>query len=405
MLGFAVRKTNGVGRGRERPVGLDVTASRCAAVGWEQETAFSIPLDPTGATELPLLIRLDAKPVQIGTAAAAFVKKLPHVVCGNFLSSLGKPREWAGEKLRLTPEAALGTIFASAGKMLGADGGSVVLSLPAYLPRGQAQAAFEIAGKAGLPVDSCVLAPLAIAARRAGWLLGEQPAKVPDRALFQIVPRADAGYAAGVVIVDVDDYALTASYVAVEPASVQFHGASVVSRAAEKLWRDRLLEAVSDLCIRKCRRDPRDSADAEQGLWEQLGCGLDEAREGRPLTLTIRSEHWYQDLAIAPEDLDDWCLNLARLSAEAVREVVEQANAPWPPRAVWLSDEASRLPGLAAALHNLGHGRLEVQSLPPHAAAEGAAVLTNRLSPGLHDRSIRGPWATPRIAEPNRNSG
>lgn len=405
MLGFALRKASGNGRGSDRPVGLDVTASRVVAVGWEQGAAFPLALDPLGPTELALLIRLDVKPVQIGAAAAQFIKKLPHVVCGNFLSSLGKPREWVGERLRLTPETALGTIFATLAHTLSAEAGTVVLSLPAYLPRTQAQAAFDLAAKSGLPVAAMVFAPLAVAARRAGWLLGEQPSRFAERPVLSLASRMDAANAAGVVIVDVDDHALCASYVSVEPAAVQLHGVEVVSRAAERLWRERLLEAVSDRCIRKCRRDPRDSAEAEQGLWDQLIHGLDAARAGRPLTLNIRSKHWYQDLTVSPEDMDDWCLSLAQLSAEAVRNAVEQANAPWPPRAVWLSDEASRLPGLATALHNLDDGRLDVQSLPPHAAAEGAVVLTNRLTPGLHDRSIRGPWGTPRMMEPGRNSG
>ena len=397
MLGFALRKVHGHGRGFDRPVGLDVSASRVVAVGWEQGSAFALPLDTAGPTELAMMLRLDVKPVQAGAAAAGLVKKLPHAVCGNFLSSLGKPREWVGERSRFTPETALSAVYAALAKTLASEAGTLVLSLPAYLPRGQAQTAFDLAVNAGLPVAATVTAPLAVAARRAGWLLGEPQARPADRSVFSLTARRDATNPAGVVIVDVDDFALSASYVSVEPAAVQFHGAAVVSRAAERLWRDRLLEAVSDRCIRRCRRDPRDSAEAEQGLWDQLIRGLDAARSGQPLTLNIRSEHWYQDLMVSPEDLDDWCLPLAQLSADAVRDVVEQANAPWPPRAVWLSDEAARLPGLAAALHNLGPDPLDVQSLPPHAAAEGAVVLTNRLTPGLHDRSIRGPWGTPKL--------
>lgn len=405
MLGFALRKVNGSGRGSARPVGLDASASRVAAVGWEQGSAFPLALDPLGPTELSLLIRLDVKPLQIGAAAAALVKKSPHAVCGNFLALLGKSREWVGERFRFTPETALAAVFGSLARTLSAEAGTVVLSLPAYLPRGQAQAAFDLATTSGLPVASMVVAPLAVAARRAGWLLGEQPAKVSDRSLPSLSSRVDSANAAGVVIVDVDDYALSASYVSVEPAEVRFHGAAVVSRAAERLWKDRLLEAIADKCIRKCRRDPRDSAEAEQSLWEQLVRGLDGARAGGALSLNIRSEHWYQDLAVSPEELDDWCRNLARLGAESVRDVVEQANAPWPPRAVWLSDEASRLPGLATALHDLAGDRLDVQSLPPYAAAEGAVVLTNRLTPGLHDRGIRGPWGLPRAMEPGRGIG
>ena len=52
-------------------------------------------------------------------------------------------------------------------------------------------------------------------------------------------------------------------------------GTAVWPRLAVKAWKDKLLDAVSDRCVRLCRRDPRDSAEAEQSLFEQLDDSLD----------------------------------------------------------------------------------------------------------------------------------
>ncbi len=46
---------------------------------------------------------------------------------------------------------------------------------------------------------------------------------------------------------------------------------------AVRLWKNKLLDAVSDRCVRMCRRDQRDSAEAEQALYEQLDEVLDRA--------------------------------------------------------------------------------------------------------------------------------
>ena len=51
-------------------------------------------------------------------------------------------------------------------------------------------------------------------------------------------------------------------------------------RFSLKAWKDRLLDAVDGVDLRLCRRDPRDSADAEQALFEQIDDCLDRSVPG-----------------------------------------------------------------------------------------------------------------------------
>src|SRR5204862_1751358 len=125
------------------------------------------------------------------------------------------------------------------------------------------------------------------------------------------MPRPAAGSAA-VVVVDADEFALSASVVAVEPGEVKSLAAAAWPRAALKAWKDRLLDALSDRCVRLCRRDPRDSADAEQALFEQLDDALDRVRAGHRVSLTVRTAHWFQDVPQQPDEVDGYCAALAR---------------------------------------------------------------------------------------------
>src|SRR5439155_10732753 len=108
-------------------------------------------------------------------------------------------------------------------------------------------------------------------------------------------------------------------------------------RASLKAWKDKILDAVSDRCVRLCRRDPRDSADAEQALFEQLDDALDRVRAGHRVSLTVRTAHWFQDVAQQPDEFDGYCTVLARTAAGSVRELVYGVGLPVPPRAVWLT--------------------------------------------------------------------
>src|SRR5207237_5779359 len=142
-----------------------------------------------------------------------------------------------------------------------------------------------------------------------------------------------------------------------------------------KAWKDRLLDAISDRCVRLCRRDPRDSADAEQALYEQLDDATDHARTGQRVGLTVRTDRWFQDVTLSPEEFDGYCAALARGAAESVRDLVavDGSGLALPPRTVWLTHEAGRLPGLARAIFENTHEGTTVEVLPPAAVAQAAA--------------------------------
>ena len=75
---------------RTRAVGVDLNASRvrAEAVGAKSR---AIPLDDPDA-ELLLFISGERRAAEVGRAGFALCRKAPHVVCSNFLASLGQTR-------------------------------------------------------------------------------------------------------------------------------------------------------------------------------------------------------------------------------------------------------------------------------------------------------------------------
>ncbi|HET6573621.1 MAG TPA: hypothetical protein VFG68_08475 [Fimbriiglobus sp.] len=409
MFGIGTRKQAPI-PDRTRVVGIDLTASRARAVALAAGRTRALVLDDP-AEDLLLFLALDRRLPDVGAAGYHLCRKTPHLVCSNFLPQLGHPRRWQAPRCAVTPESALQTTFEKLRDPVVAETDAAGLSLPAYLTANQVRAAVEQANKAKLPVRGTASAPLAVAAHRAAWVLSPGTAAVsaalaarggvlgmspeapdednksgrdgrgpredtddgqPDWVVP--MPRPTAGPAA-VVVVDADEFALTASVVGVEANEVKSLASALWPRASLKAWKDRLVDALSDRCIRLCRRDPRDSADAEQALYEQLDGALDRTQLGHPVTLGVRGSHWYQDLVLRASDLDGYCAAPAKLGADGVRELVRSANLPVPPRAVWLTHAAARLPGLAAAIHQGVPEQTEVLALPPNAAADAAAAL------------------------------
>ena len=380
MFGIGTRKQTST-PDRTRVVGLDLTASRARAVALAAGRTRALVLDDP-AEDLPLFLALDRRSPDAGAAGYHLCRKTPHLSCSNFLPQLGHPRQWQGSRCSVTPESALQATFEKLRGAVIAETDAAGLSLPAYLTANQVRAAVEQANKAKLPVRGTVSAPLVVAAHRAAWVLDHPPAPPQETAdaddgrpdWVVPMPRSAAGPAA-VIVVDADEFALTASVVGVEPTEVKSLASALWPRASLKAWKDRLLDALSDRCVRLCRRDPRDSAEAEQALYEQLDGALDRAQVGHPVTLGVRGSHWYQDLVLRASDLDGYCAALARIGADGLRELVRSANLPVPPRAVWLTYAAARLPGLAAAIHQGVPEQTEVLALPPNAVADATAAL------------------------------
>src|SRR5262249_43137555 len=134
-----------------------------------------------------------------------------------------------------------------------------------------------------------------------------------------------------------------------------------------RVWKDRLLDAVADRCIRQSRRDPRESAAAEQGLYDSLEDALDACRQGRQVDLVIQAPRWYQNLVLQPEEFIRFCAPLHRPVVEAFEAILAATRADQAPRMVLMTEEAGRLPGLVAVLQKCfnDHAPAEDSSLPP----------------------------------------
>jgi hypothetical protein len=360
-----------------RVVGIDLNASRARAVAVGGGKVRPLPLDGS-AEPLPLFIDCDRRTPEVGQAGYALVRKAPHTVCSNFLPALAQDRPFRAGRHTLTAEAALELAFTKLREPVAAESEAAALLLPTYLTQAQVAKAVQAAARVRLPLKGTASAPLAIAAHRAAAVLSGKPATpAPDD--DGVIPiRPPATGPGSVVIVDADEYALSAAIVSVERDAVRFLTAGCWPRASIKAWKDRYLDAISDRCVRLCRRDPRDSAEAEQSLFEQLDRAFDQSRAGHRVSLTVRTAHWFQDVILQPDDFDGLGSALAQTSAEGMWELVASAGLAVPPRLVWLTHEAGKLPGLARTIHHNTPEGTSVEVLPACAAAHAAAAHVPR---------------------------
>jgi hypothetical protein len=367
-------------------LGIDLNASRArAATGVAARNRVLLLDDPH--PDLPLIISLEKRTAEIGRAGTALLRRLPHLTCSGFLPYLGQTREWKGGRHQFDATTALNLTF---DKLRASCAGfrNFYFGLPAYLTLAQVNRIASIAAKGRFPLKGTVVGALAVAANRAGAMA--TPSAEADSKEEWVVPmhRGKGALPADVVIVDADEFALTASLIRVEPAQARILAATALPRCSVKLWKDRLLDALSDRCVRVCRRDPRDSAEAEQDLYQQIDDGLDRLRFGQKLSLTVRAAHWFQDLHLRSEDLETYCSGLVKQAVDGVRDLVGSLSMPEPPRAVWLTHEAGRLPGLGNALHQHMSERTSVGMLRPESVAVAVANLGERWQagelPGIH---------------------
>ena len=357
------------------PLGVDLNAGRArAAHGRAARNKLFLLDDPR--TDLALGISLEKRMAEVGPAAAAVSRKLPHVICTGYLPSLGLAQEWKSGRHSLTADAATALALDRLRAACQSHDG-VGFALPTYLSLPQVGKLVALAEKAKLMVRGTATVPLALAAERATHYLHGQheEASEPPRSGRSFNPTT-------VLIVDADEHALTASVVRISEEEVRSLGSATFPRLGVRIWRERLLDSLADRCVRLCRRDPRDSADAEQMLFDQVDEAVDRARTGQRASLSVRATHWFQDLVVTPVDLDAFCMPLWRAAAKELRQLLASLNEPEPPRAAWLTHDAGRLPGLASALHQNMTERTNVRVLHPEAAAAAAANLIDRWAAG-----------------------
>jgi hypothetical protein len=391
-------------RGDRNLVGADLNSSRLRAVGGPPGQAPGV-LPFVGEQELPLALSLEGRAPEIGRAGLALCRRAPHLVCVDFLAHLGTGRQWSANRHRLDAGQALGLVLERLQPCCH-GGRGLVLSLPAYLGPGQVELLTAAARRARLPVLGTVSAPLAAA----------------------LAAPAEQPWSGTALLIDVDDHALTLATVVAGDGELLVPDTRILPRLSLRQWKERLLACVADRCIRQSRRDPRDSAAAEQTLYEDLDEVLNGCREGRAVELAIQSDQWFQNLTVGPEEPVRFCVGLVRPVVDALEGLIALIKPGPPPRRVLLTAAAGRLPGLAAAVQEClddlvaagegppapegedylpTAGRPLAVVLSPDAVARGAHTLAGRfarqeLSPAHLDLRVPVPTARATDAGPPR---
>jgi hypothetical protein len=308
-------------------IGLDLTARRVRAV------AGPPPIEPAPlaldgeSSELPLALSLEERTPALG-AGAALARAKPHLACLDFLPHLGTPREWVTPQHRLNAGRALAFVCERLARTFGKSQG-VAAAMPAYLDETRTALLAQIAHKAKWPWLGSVSAPVAAA----------------------MAAREHLPWSGVALVVDVDGYALTWSAVAAGEETLSLIQCEPCTNLSLNVWHNRLLDGIARHCIRRTRRDPRDSGEAEQALFDQFPGAMDAEADGRIVELTIQSPQWYQNLMLQPGELSAYCVPLARQSVAEMQAFAAAVARHGPVVSVLVTAEAARLPGLLPALN------------------------------------------------------
>jgi hypothetical protein len=308
-------------------VGLDLNASRARAVyGPAQAVPAALPLEGA-AEDLPMALSLEGRRPAVGRAGASLSRQAPHLACLDFLAALGEQREWVIGRHRLDAGRALSLVLEKVQTACaGAKG--LLWSVPTYLSRSQVALVIPLARKARLPLLGSVRGPLALAL-----------------ACYSTEPWSGTA-----LVLDVDDHAFTATTVVADDAQLAIQSTQAWTQLNLRTWKGRLIDVVAERCVRQSRRDPRDSAPAEQALYEQLDDALGACAAGRTMELLIQTPNWYQNLSVRPEEMAKFCARLVQQVIDSVRGLMSSSPGCDMPRAILLTRTAGNLPGLPAAL-------------------------------------------------------
>jgi hypothetical protein len=313
--------------GKPSPVGMDLNATRVRAVA-------GAPLQPvlfdSQNEELPLALSLEHRHIEVGAAGPALCRRLPHLACIDFLGALGTDRQWTAGRHRVDAVRALSLVFDHLRTLLAGYSG-VALTVPAYLGMQQLDLITSTAKRAKFPLLGLVPTPLAAA----------------------LAAHAEQPWSGAALVADIDDHALTWSVVQIDGTHARLIAAEAWPLLGMRAWRERLLDTLADRCVRQSRRDPRDSGDAEQSLYEQIDPILDICRQGQMAEAAVQTTQWYQNLIVQPGELASACASLTRQAADAMTAVQAATLPPGGAGAVLLTDAVARLPGLAVSVESI----------------------------------------------------
>jgi hypothetical protein len=315
-------------------IGLDLNATRVRAIQGENRGAgaripLGLPLDGN-ELELPLALSLEERQPRVGQAGVSLCRRAPHLACLDFLPYLGDDRVWTAGRHRLNASSAFAVICEHLQRCIGSAEG-ITAALPPYFNVSQASLLATLAGRARLRLLGSLPSPLAIAL-----------------AAHEHLPWSGVA-----VVVDLDGHALTLSAVTVRDDVLHMAHRTILPQLARGLWLCRLLDGASLRCVRLSRRDPRESADTEQLLYDRLAELLDSRGREQMAEIVLQTPHWYQHLKFSPDELAALCSPLVRRSLVELQHFMAEIAELGPVGVVLLSYTASRQPGLTAAIEEL----------------------------------------------------
>jgi hypothetical protein len=309
--------------------------------------------------ELPLVLLLERRHVRLGRSGLALCRQTPQQICNGFLSFLGAKKTWRFGRHAVTPEQAIATVATHLREKLTGTK-KVLLTVPEYLDETQQAKLRDAMQEAGMKVLGLLRRSLSIGTA-SHW----------DH------PWLNVG-----VLVDVDEHALSCTVLRPDPVDLHLERHRILPNLGLRWWRERLMAAVADLCIRQHRRDPRAVAEADQMLFDQSDAMLDAVSQGQGITVNVQVGHWVQQLTLTTAMAASTCGILSRPAAQtalaALTETVRPANGGG---TLYLTPEAARLPGLAAACYELSQSQVPVVLLRS-AAEEAALEFAQRIDQG-----------------------
>lgn len=315
-------------------VGVDIDSSRVLAVSGASGLPPQVVRLDGADHRLPMAVSLAGRSPQVGRQGSQLCRRLPHLVCLDFLAELGKASNWRAGKHRLSAVDALALVLERVACACAAHQG-LTLALPFYLDRRQLGILTSLAEAMGKQRHT-----------RLPPLLGT----VPTPLAVALSAYAEQPWTGLALVVDVDEHALTLSWVNVAGDQAQALEAHTFRQLGLRTWKERLLNVAADDCVRQSRRDPRDSADAEQFLYDQFDDALEHCRQGRVAELTIHTPSWSQNLIWRPEEIAGFCSALLGQFNQVVEKTLAAMASHGQPNTILVTASAGRLPGLVEAL-------------------------------------------------------
>jgi hypothetical protein len=315
-------------------IGLDVNATRARAIQGENRGSgpripLGLPLDGN-ERDLLLALSLEERQPRVGRAGAALCRRSPHLACLDFLAYLGDDSVWQAGRHRLDAAGALALVCEQLQRRIGRAEG-VTVALPAYFSAAQAVLLANVAGRARWHLLGSIPSPLAI-----------------GLAAHEHLPWSGLA-----VVVDLDGHALTFSAVAVRDDVLRVAHLHVVPQLGRGVWLGRLLDCAALRCVRLSRRDPRESAETEQTLFDQLAAVVDSRVGDEAVEMVLQTPHWYQHLKFSAAELSAFCAPLVQRTLAEMSAFLTAIASLGPVGAVLLTHSAARLPGLTAAIDEL----------------------------------------------------